>query len=54
MVANRLGIDDVRVFAGANVALVMVLLVVAAAILREQGVLKKMRERGELVDDAAP
>jgi ATP:ADP antiporter, AAA family len=54
VVANRMGIGDVRVFAGANVGLVVLLLVVAAAILREQGVLKKMRERGELFDDAAP
>jgi AAA family ATP:ADP antiporter len=40
----------VRYFAIANLVLVVGVLVVCAAILREQKVLKKMRESGELVD----
>jgi AAA family ATP:ADP antiporter len=53
LVANLMNVGDVRVFAGANVVFVLALLVVAAAIVREQKVLKAMRERGELVDEVA-
>ena len=50
VLAEVLSVASVRLFAGINLALIVVWLVIAAAILREQQVLKKMRESGELAD----
>jgi len=51
VMASLLSIEDVRVFAGTNAFLILVWLVLAARILKEQKVLKAMRDRGELPDD---
>ena len=53
VMASLLSISDVRIFAAINAALVVVWLWLAARVLEEQKVLKKMRESGELPDDDA-
>jgi ATP:ADP antiporter, AAA family len=45
---------SVGYFAGANIALCVVLVVLCLAIMREQEVLKKMRESGEIPDEEPP
>lgn len=50
--ADLLGLTDVRLFAGANVLLVALLLWVTGSIIREQASIKKMRETGALSDEA--
>lgn len=49
--ASVLSISDIRIFAATNAVLVVVWLVLAARILNEQKVLKKMRDSGEWPDD---
>jgi AAA family ATP:ADP antiporter len=53
LLAELLSLSSVRYFAGINLALIVLWLWIAAAILREQEKLKKMRASGELGDEGA-
>ncbi len=51
LLAGLLNLATPRLFAVVNIALISGLLVICGMILREQNVIKGMRERGDLVDD---